>query len=382
MSRMSLSVTHIASGDLWAGAEVQLYMLARAQHQLGNHVTVVLLNPGALAERLEREGITVHVLPETSLSTPAIFIAMRRLLQRIKPDIVHTHRHKENILGGLAAWLNDIPSLRTVHGAPETHYGRQRPGQRIMRFLDHWTGRYLQQRIVAVTHDLTGKLGKEFPRAQLTTIENGIDPEAFTSFAAGETFSPGFAAARRRIGIVGRLVPVKRIDLFIATARLLTEDPELQDIHFFVLGDGPLHATLAGQAMPLRDRLTFLGTIERIHPYIAAMDALLMCSDHEGLPITALEAMSLNCPLVAHQVGGLIDLLDRGRCGWPVTEQSPEAYAAAIRSVLGDSHQRTAVLARAKERVSTRHTAKLCAERYLAAYHSCLPAHGPNKVKM
>ncbi len=376
ISGMSLSIAHIASGDLWAGAEVQLYMLARAQRQLGNHVTVILLNPGTLAERLELEGITVHLFPETSLSIPAIFFAMHRLLQQIKPDIVHTHRHKENILGGLAAWLNNIPSLRTVHGAPETHNAWQSAGQRLMRLLDNWTGRYLQRRIVAVTHDLANKLRGDFQREQLITIENGIDPEAFTPFAAGETFIPGFAAARRRIGIVGRLVPVKRIDLFIAAARLLVDDPELQDVHFFVLGDGPLRTVLADQAIPLRGRLTFLGNIDRIHPYIAALDALLMCSDHEGLPITALEAMSLDCPLIAHQVGGLTDLLDDGRCGWPVTEQSPEAYAAAIRSVLGDSHQRTAILARAMERVRTRHTARLCAERYLAAYRTCLRVHG------
>ena len=129
MAGTDLSVLHIASGDLWAGAEVQLFMLARAQCRAGQSVTVLVMNPGVLATKLRAEGLVVHVLPEAQLSPARLFAGIYSLMRQIRPAIVHTHRHKENILGGVAAWLNGIPSVRTAHGAPEFHYGLRHPGK-------------------------------------------------------------------------------------------------------------------------------------------------------------------------------------------------------------------------------------------------------------
>jgi L-malate glycosyltransferase len=41
---------------------------------------------------------------------------------------------------------------------------------------------------------------------------------------------------------------------------------------------------------------------------IASLDAIIMCSDHEGTPMTALEALALGTPLIAHDVGGLKEI--------------------------------------------------------------------------
>jgi len=65
-----ITILHIASGDLWAGAEVQLYTLVRAlHHSPGVSVRVILLNHGTLEEKLHEEGVDVLVLTETSLSS-------------------------------------------------------------------------------------------------------------------------------------------------------------------------------------------------------------------------------------------------------------------------------------------------------------------------
>ena len=93
-----------------------------------------------------------------------------------------------------------------------------------------------------MTPELATKLASTFPLNSIVTIGNGIDPETFESFPPGEGPVPAFGQARRRIGIVGRLVPVKRVDLFIAAASQLARDPDFADVHFFILGDGPLRA--------------------------------------------------------------------------------------------------------------------------------------------
>ena len=111
----------IASGDLWAGAEVQLYTLANTLQKLPDvSVTVILLNQGTLADKLIETGIEVYILDESSLND---FQILRRLVHIIKeqhPDVIHTHRGKENILGSIASFLaGSVPSIRTAHGAPE-----------------------------------------------------------------------------------------------------------------------------------------------------------------------------------------------------------------------------------------------------------------------
>src|SRR5690625_4675640 len=109
-----MKVLHIASGDLWAGAEVQVCNLACAQHQQGVQVEVILFNPGELEARLRQAGVSVAVYNERRYSALALSWRLLRHMQRSRPDVVHTHRHKENVLGSAVARLVSASSLRTV----------------------------------------------------------------------------------------------------------------------------------------------------------------------------------------------------------------------------------------------------------------------------
>ena len=108
-----LRIIHIASGDLWAGAEVQLYHLAKALHSADNlHLKVVLLNYGELHHRLKEKGIDVNVINEKQYGIFRLFIEFKSIAQKFQPDIIHTHRYKENILGSLTGIL--LPHTRSM----------------------------------------------------------------------------------------------------------------------------------------------------------------------------------------------------------------------------------------------------------------------------
>ena len=116
----NINVLHIASGDLWAGAEVQLFTLAKALNNRKDiDISVVLLNHGMLEQKLLNEGIDVNVLDESTLNGFQILLQLIYIVREIKPDVIHTHRVKENVLGSVAALFNNIPTIRTQHGAPE-----------------------------------------------------------------------------------------------------------------------------------------------------------------------------------------------------------------------------------------------------------------------
>src|SRR6185437_412110 len=128
------------------------------------------------AERLRAHSVDVTVFHETNVNAFRILSGLRKLISEFQPDIVHTHRLKENILGSVANRLSrNVPSVRTVHGANE--HGRTL-FRRVLSRLNHWCGAHLQQNVIAVSNDMAEKLMEEFPRAKPTVIENGVDIEA------------------------------------------------------------------------------------------------------------------------------------------------------------------------------------------------------------
>jgi L-malate glycosyltransferase len=97
---------------------------------------------------------------------------------------------------------------------------------------------------------------------------------------------------------------------------------------------------------------------------MAHLDALVFTSDHEGLPMAALEALALGVPVVAHAVGGLPELIDSSARGHLVTEQDPEHYAAGIRRVLASRSPRAGATSLLPEAFLL----EACCRRYVALY--------------
>ena len=365
MDKPAVHVLHLASGDLWAGAEVQTCLLCQKLEQEEEIVlSVVLLNEGELAERLRAEGVDVVVLPEAQMHVLKIYLELARLCRQKSIDLIHSHRQKENVLAALCRLFPGIPSIRTAHGAPEFAYKRLSL-KNVQVFMDYLAARWLQHRTVAVSDDLRKKLRKTYPDAKLATVLNGIAPEANRS-CNPELLGSGDI----HIGIVGRLVPVKRIDLFLRMAAKLVASEQYPRVRFWVIGDGPLRVESEELARELgvADRVNFTGHIDSALPYLQSLDALIMCSDHEGTPMTILEAMQSGCPVIAHDVGGLRELLDNGRCGGLVSAQEPGAYAEAVQNLLKHDALRADLVAAAKLRVSESYNIEQTARDYIELY--------------
>lgn len=276
-------------------------------------VAAFLMNEGMLSGKLRSAGIRVDITDERKAGPLRILSDIRRAMESWHPDVIHTHREKENILGSLANRMcRNVPSIRTVHGDKE-HSGAagwRGVRRRVTSDLDRWCGRALQQRVIAVTKELAGKLAREFPQRKIIVIENGVDLEATvteTGFADFKLADP----EATNIGIAGRLVAVKRIDLFLEASALLLRECPGRRWRFHVFGDGPKRRELEelSEELHITERVTFHGHRQDIARCIAALDGLVMCSDHEGMPMVALEALALGVPTVAHAVGGLVEVV-------------------------------------------------------------------------
>jgi len=333
------TVLHVASGDRWAGAEVQLHTLLTHLNTRDNlKVRAVLLNEGEAAVRLRASGIPVDILDESQIGSPRIFLGLRQLLRRYRPQVIHTHRQKENVLVSLAnATTLYAPCVRTVHGAPEHVPPWSQPHKRLFRWADLFVGRYLQKRIIAVTRDLGSQLRDFFPATKVTVIENGVDVEAISAQAKVTADFRLAQPQHQHIGIVGRLDPVKRVDIFLGMAAELLKRNLLLPLAFHIFGEGPLRTQLGElvQRHQLNDAVTFHGHRQDIHTCIASLDVLIMCSDHEGMPMAVLEALALGTPVIANRVGGLIDALGNGSAGVLLEDRNETSYADAVQNPRG-----------------------------------------------
>jgi glycosyltransferase involved in cell wall biosynthesis len=114
----------------------------------------------------------------------------------------------------------------------------------------------------------------------------------------------------------------------------------------------------------------FLGHQDDILHYIQELDALMMISDHESLPMVLLEAMALRVPIIAHRTGGIPGLLDQGACGILIDDQDPAAYARAAMRLKENPELRTQITDTALGRVTAEYSAKKNAQACVAEYTS------------
>jgi glycosyltransferase involved in cell wall biosynthesis len=335
-----LSVCHVLSGDRWAGAEVQAATLLRELCRSGDlHVSAILLNEGRLADELRQAGADVKIISEASNSFAQILSKAIPFVREQRVQILHSHRYKENLLSHLIALRCGVPvSVQTKHGMPEPFRGWKLFRQFFHQQLDRWSGRLASDAIIAVSQEMAPTLRRVYGSRKVVTIRNGIDVAQVMSRLSGAEAKAkiGCKADAQVIGIVGRIEPIKRVDLFLKMAKLVAAASP--DVQFVVAGDGSLLQSLidSAQAAGLAGNVQFLGHREDIYDVLRALDVLVMCSDHEGMPMVLLEAMWLGIPVVGRAVGGIKEVLEHGRNGMSVSSAAPEDLAAACMQLLSD----------------------------------------------
>lgn len=373
-----IAVCHVASGDLWAGAEAQLAALlhALARHQ-SLRVFVVLLNEGRLAEEARRSGAEVKVIAESAhtffeiLGEATTYILARGIL------ILHSHRYKENLLAALLARRCRVPFVvRTEHGGQEPFQGLAQLKQRVLRRVDRLVRSYATDRVISVSAELQPQLARYVDPHRIVVIPNGVDTENVRSDLSA-------LEARRRLnipdhcpvlGYAGRLAPIKRLDIFLAAAQEIAR--RAPNARFVVVGDGSERPRLEkiARALGLEHLVLFLGHRDDIYDVLRAIDVFVLCSDHEGLPIVLLEALHMGIPVVARRVGGIAEVVQDGISGLLVDSADPRPLADACVRLVEDSNLRRDLARSGQSRVAERFSAERTAAGVTNLYRSmCVP---------
>ena len=118
----------------------------------------------------------------------------------------------------------------------------------------------------------------------------------------------------------------------------------------------------------LDGQVRFLGHRDDIVDVLQAMNVLVMCSDHEGLPMVLLEALWLGVPIVGRGVGGIREILGDNECGLCVDSSQAADFAEACEQLLNHPALRERLLSAAKERINSEFTVERSAESIVQLY--------------
>ena len=378
VTALRIAVCHVASGDRWAGAESQLAGLLTALQRVEDlSVSAIFLNEGRLAAEARQAGVEVCVFPEAEWSFFKICSETSRFVRSKRIQVLHSHRYKENLIAALVAGRCHVPvHVSSSHGAPEPFAGRRYYKQRAIQLLDALVARYSTDLVVSVSEDLRRQLIRQIPFAKVVTVYNGIDErQVFSALTVAEAkrwlgISPDYGV----VGTVGRLDPVKRLDIFLAAAQEIASSEA--HTKFVIAGEGSEEQTLRQltQDLHLDDQVLFLGHRDDVFDVLRAMDVLVFCSDHEGLPMALLEALYLGVPIVARPVGGIAEVIQNGVSGVFVDSSDPRALAKECVNVLRDADGRKRMAEAGIRLVSAKFTAGNSAAEVARLYRSLVDA--------
>ena len=267
------------------------------------------------------------------------FVRLVRELRRFRPDVVHTHAAKAGTLGRLAALVpgrgRPRVTLHTFHGHSLTGYFSQPKAalfSRVERFLAART-----TRLIAVSEEVRDDLVRldVAPAEHIEIVRVGLDLSRFD--ADEQTRRSQRQELRRQLGIppdarvvtlIARLVPIKRVDRFLAVAQRLATLP---DVWFLIVGDGELRDELQAAQQPRR--VVWAGFQRDVPAVCFASDVVVLTSDNEGTPVSLIEAQAAGVPVVSTRVGGAATVVapDSGRL---IEADDLDEFARAVRVLL------------------------------------------------
>jgi glycosyltransferase involved in cell wall biosynthesis len=284
-----------------------------------------------------------------------------------RADILHGHGLRGAWIAGLAARRVNRPFVFTAHNLA--------PANRLAASLLFRPATRNADTVIAVSLAVAYTLTPYgVAPEKITVIPNGIDLAPFdrAQDRAAVCRELCIDEKRRIVVAVGRLSPEKGFDVLLRAAARLRR--LLPDICFLLAGDGPerLNIALTRALYGLSAHMYLLGRWKDVPGLLSAADVVAVPSYREGQGIVALEAMAARRPVVASQVGGLIETVQDGFTGLLVPPGDPVALRGALLKLLTDEEMRKRMGAAGRLRVEQHYTTHRMVERTLAVYRQML----------
>ena len=302
---------------------------------------------------------------------------LARLIRRFRPDIVHTHTAKAGFVGRSAALLAGARPIvvHTYHGhVLKGYFGATKTA--LYRGLERGAARFTD-RLIGVsqaTVDELVELGIA-PRERFIVVPLGLALEPFAALEPepdlGARHELGLSTEEVLLTYVGRVVPIKRLDLLLEALALTRRDGVRAQLA--IAGDGEIRPGLEATArrLGIAESVRFLGYRRDLPKLAAASDAAVLSSDNEGTPVSLIEAAAAARPAIATDVGGVREVVDE-ESGILVPPGDAAALAEGIERLAQSPDTRARLGRQARRRALARFSAERLIEDIDTLYRGLL----------
>lgn len=332
----ALRTTFVITSMPVGGAETLLVNLVRGFDEAQITPSVVCLKEkGPLGEEIAQDYPVFDKLLKHKYDV-GVLNRLTQHFRREKTDAVVTVGAGDKMFWGrLAAKRAGVPVICSALHSTGWPDGIGRLNRLLTSITDGFIG-------VAKSHGDFLVQAERLPKSKVFVIPNGIDTKRFvpSAIAYKEVRKElGLPEDAKIVGIVAALRPEKNHALFLQLAKRLQE--RNTKTHFVIVGDGPERASLRVQraTMGLQHCVHFLGSRSDTPRLLAAMDLFLLTSHNEASPVSILEALSCEVPVVASRVGSIPDTVVDGWNGYTATPGLICDFEQRIQSLLDRSDE-------------------------------------------
>ncbi len=361
--RIAYVLTSLGMG----GAERQVLAMAGRMAKRGHAVTLVVLRP-RVAEEWPTDLEVFHLeMRKNPISLMNALARGRRHLREFRPDLVHSHSFHANMIARiLSVPVRVAVVLSTVHNVYEGGWARMA----AYRLTDG-----LSRRTTAVSAAAAERFVrlKAVPRNKIAIVTNGIDTAEFAPNPERRARArAAMNASEEFIWLAsGRVVPAKDYpNLLRAFARVKAACPKAQ---LWIAGEGDPTGLkqVNGFAVErgLMQQASWLGLRRDMPALLDAADGFVLSSAWEGMPLAVGEAMAMEKPVVATDVGGVCELIGDAAVAVPAGDS--EALAEAMLELMRRSAEERERLGRAaRARIAEQFSMDVRADEWESLYKS------------
>jgi len=337
-------------------------------NQNGLQVIMVSAFDNKIVNQLINNEKAIHFsIPLTRKLTPATdlvaLIKLVILLQKLKPEIVHTHTPKAGLIGMIAAWICRIPNrLHTVAGMPlQESKGIQRSILRISEKVTYALATRIYPNSFGLMNFISARRWTKPEKLKMLAhgSSNGIDTNFFQpseeiNFLARSIRSKYNVGSKTVFIFVGRVVKEKGIDELLLAFREVSM--QFSCLLFIV---GPLEAkSVSKNSMQILSEspdVFHVGFHEDVRPWLAASDIHILPSYREGLPNVLLQAGAMEVPSIASNIIGCNEIITHGINGLLVAPKDVNSLKQSMRRLLDHPELRKQIGLNARINVASRY---------------------------
>ncbi len=262
-------------------------------------------------------------------------LQLRKFVEENKIHLIHSHGRGAGIYSRLLGRLVHLPVVHTFHGIS---YQKSSFFQSLGLKIEKWLGQFTT-RLIHVS-DSERKFGMEMGVSDLyrsRVIRNGIDVESFSAQQSKrEEMRSQLNLSNQDfvIGCVARFDSCKRHeDLILAISKVILRNP---NVKLILIGGGETKEKIKRlvKDRALDQYVQFLGERADAKLFYQAFDLFALVSSFEGLPLTPLEALASQCPVLLTYVRGNCDIIQHEITGILVPPHDPESLSHAIEHLI------------------------------------------------